>query len=268
MRARVPGSPQARIASVSYLNARPLIWGLDVDPSIDLRLEVPARLLDVLQRDEADVALLPVIDYQRMDNLVVSTAGAIGCDGPTLTVRIFSPEPVEGLKRLACDAESHTSVALARVVLAERYGIRPDFIGLRSEGCDDQTARLLIGDKVVTDEPRGMPYQVDLGEAWKSLTGLPFVFAIWTGRADAPWEPIDVRLRKARLEGMEHVDEIVRDQGVPRGWPAAAARAYLAEYLKFEVSDRCIEAIRLFHELAAKHGEINRPVKPLRIVGR
>ena len=107
-----------RIGSVSYLNAKPLIYGLEEEKDLRVELAVPAKLLEGLRSGAYDVALLPVIDFQRMEGLRVLTSGGIGCDGPTLTVRIFSKAPIEQIKVLACDTDSHTSVALARVILA------------------------------------------------------------------------------------------------------------------------------------------------------
>src|SRR3954469_25593807 len=121
-----------RVASVSYFNAKPLIYGLDEQRDVQLLLDVPSRLIEHLRDGRADVALLPVIDYQRMDGLRVVPSGAIGCDGPTLTVRIFSRVPIDRITSLACDTESHTSVALAKILLAERWGLRPAFVDLSS----------------------------------------------------------------------------------------------------------------------------------------
>src|SRR3982751_4674794 len=156
-----------RVGSVSFLNAKPLIYGLEHAPEVDLGLAVPSRLLDGLRDGRYDVALLPVIDYQRMDGLRLLTSGGIGCDGPTLTVRIFSPVPIEQIHTLACDTDSHTSVALARVLLAEQYDLRPEFVPLNTlrEGqAANGVAQLLIGDKVVAQEPPRslMPHQLDL----------------------------------------------------------------------------------------------------------
>src|SRR5205085_2085133 len=119
-----------RIASVSYLNATPLIYGLDQQLDRELLLDVPAKLIDLVRDGRADVALLPVIDYQRLDNLCIVPAGGIGCDGETLTVRIFSKTPIDQITTLACDTDSHTSVALARIMLAEHFKITPEFIEL------------------------------------------------------------------------------------------------------------------------------------------
>jgi chorismate dehydratase len=254
-------SHRVRVGSVSFLNAKPLIYGLDSLDGLDLALDVPSRLLDGMQAGRFDVALLPVIDYQRMAGLRVLTAGGIGCDGPTLTVRIFSPVPVEQISMLACDTDSHTSVALARVILAERFGVRPEFTRLQAGDTPEpdghkqnSVARLLIGDKVVCEEPEGLPHQVDLGEAWKELTGLPFVFAAWMARGDVALGSLPDDLERAKREGLRHVDEIITRHAVPRGWPAGIARRYLTEYLQYDISPRHLEAIRLFHQLAHRHG--------------
>jgi chorismate dehydratase len=270
------------VGSVSFLNAKPLIDGLDVDPAVRLHLEVPSRLLGGVADRRFDVALLPVIDYQRLPGLRLIPAGGIGCDGPTLTVRIFSKTPLDRIDTLLCDTDSHTSVALARVILAERFGRRPTFVDLSagdgSDGSDGSDGgapgarvgdpslpRLLIGDKVITAEPADFPYQIDLGQAWKELTGLPFVFAAWMGRADADFGDLPDRLAAARVRGLAAVDRIVAEHAPRHGWPLPIARRYLGEYLKFEIGPPQLEAVRLFHRLAAQHGVVEHEPWELRV---
>jgi chorismate dehydratase len=243
-----------RLGSVSFVNARPLIHGLDENPDVQLTLDVPANLLDGLRASRFDLALLPVIDYQRMDGLAVLPAGGIGSDGHTLTVRIFSRTPIEKIATLACDPDSHTSVALARVVLSRAYGLRPEFVELKPDGGASHDAQLLIGDKVICEEPAGYPHQLDLGEAWKDLTAMPFVFAAWMGTAQAMSAFADETLRNAKRAGLAHVDEIVQRYAVPRGWPAPIAREYLTRYLQFDIGEPQLEAIRTFHRFAAEEG--------------
>src|SRR5215208_6237345 len=199
-----PPAGRFRVASVSYLNARPLIHGLENDPRIELALEVPSKLINRLRDGSADVALLPVIDYQRLDGLTILPPGGIGSDGPTLTVRIFSRVPIEQVRSLACDPDSHTSVALARILLARRHNLRPEFCDLARAGDNDpHQARLLIGDKVVCDEPAGFPHQLDLGAEWKAMTGLPFVFAVWMARPGvAGLQELHDRLDCAKRRGV------------------------------------------------------------------
>jgi chorismate dehydratase len=254
-----------RVGSVSFLNAKPLIYGLENAPDVELSLAVPSRLLEGLRSAALDVALLPVIDYQRMPGLRVVPSGGIGCDGETLTVRLFSRRPVEQIRRLACDTDSHTSVALARVILAERYGLRPEFVDLTDdEDCD---ARLLIGDKVVCAEPAGFEHQLDLGAAWKALTGLPFVFAVWTARAGVELGELPARLEVAKREGLRHVEQIVREHGTGRGWPAGLALRYLTEYLTFDVREPQLTAMAEFYRLAVKHGVLEGTVRAVELAG-
>jgi chorismate dehydratase len=255
------GSRTFRIGSVSYLNAKPLIYGLEDDPDVDLKLAVPAQLLGQLQGGDLDVALLPVIDYQRFPGARIVPSGGIGCDGPTLTVRIFSRKPIDKIEQLACDVESHTSVALARIVLGERYGIRPEFTEF-SAGKTTGDAILLIGDKVVSHDSAGMQHQLDLGDAWKELTGLPFVFAAWITREGINLGGLPDRLARARELGLSNLPAIVRRHAVARGWPGDLAMKYLSDYLKFQIGPRQIEAIRLFHGLAEKYAQID-AVRPL-----
>jgi chorismate dehydratase len=218
-----------------------------------------------LRSKRFDIALLPIIDYQRLPDLRILTSGGIGCDGPTLTVRIFSKVPVDQINTLACDIHSHSSVALARVVLAEAYGRHPRFVDLNHD--DPQTAdaqaQLLIGDKVVCEEPHGFLHQIDLGEAWKQLTGLPFVFAAWVAHGDVDLGDLPGQLRTAKHQGMAHLEQIVQRHAVPRGWPADLAMQYMTNYLKYDIGPRQHTAIRLFHQLAAKHGMLDQPVRVL-----
>ena len=260
-----PPRSTIRIASVSYLNARPLIYGLERERDLSLSLDVPARLIESLRAGACDVALLPVIDYQRLPGLKLVPAGGIGCDGPTLTVRLFSRAPIDQIDALACDPDSHTSVALARIILAERYGRVPEFIDLSRATGRAGEARLLIGDKVICDEPAGFEHQLDLGHAWKVLTGLPFVFAAWMARGEVDLRDVPQRLERAKRDGLAHVDELIRKYAVPRGWPAGVALQYLTVYLKYDVGEVEQHAMRTFYDLAARHGIIPTPPRHIEL---
>ncbi len=255
-----------RIGCVSYLNAKPLIYGLEKTPGFEVHLAVPSQLLrgleapDPLQR--LHIALLPVIDYQRLPGLCIVPSGGICSDGTTLTVRIFSRRPVQKIRTIACDTDSHTSVVLARLVLATHFGVRPEFAD-RAGNEDQADAQLLIGDKVVCEEPPGYEHQLDLGEAWKAMTGLPFVFAVWTARQETDLRDLPQRLSEARVNGLAAVEELVDRFAVPRGWPRALALKYLTHYLRFSIGARELQAIALFHQMAAQHSLIDIPPRAL-----
>ena len=256
-----------RIACVEYFNTKPLIEGLDTDASIRLSLAVPAKLIDSLSLPiddalAADVALLPTIDYPTLPGLRMIPAAGIGCDGPTLTVRLFARVPIDQVDRVACDVESHTSVALAKILFAKLWNTSPTFVPGTEANGGEREARLLIGDKVICEPPADMPHQVDLGDAWKQLTGLPFVFAIWTARPNVELGDLPAKLEAAKQRGLAGAEDLVKRYAVPRGWPADVALAYVTRYLKYDIGERQLEAIRRFHAYADELGLLARYREP------
>ena len=260
-------SAQLRVASVGFINARPLLEGLEQDESLALSLDVPSGLLRRLRDGSADVALLPTIDLQREPGLCILPCGGIGCNGPTLTVRLFSQTPFDKVTTLACDPDSHTSVALARIILKRVYGVEPDRIDLYDARGVEGEARLLIGDKVVCEEPAGFEHQLDLGGAWKELTGLPFVFAVWTARDSVDVADLPEKLSNAREAGLANVQRLINKYAIPRGWPAGVALQYYTQYLRYDIGQPQLDAIRRFHAMAAEDGIISNPPRDIPIVG-
>ena len=251
-----------RLGVVSYLNAKPLIEGLEQDPGFVLVLDVPARLPAMLDDGRVDIALVPTVDFVQpgRDWRIVSNA-CIGCDGETLTVRVFSRGPAEGVRRLFVDGDSHTSVALARILWREYYGRTLEILPLdqRSGKCEDDGV-LLIGDKVIRHGLIGYDVETDLGSLWKSMTTLPFVFAAWAARADADFDTAAVarRLAAARDAGVAAADMIAADLGPGLGWPVNLARRYLTQRLKFTLGPRQREGMNRFLALARSHALVPR----------
>lgn len=255
-----------RIACVEFINTRPLIEGLESNADVRLIRAVPSKLLGILKAGEADIALLPCIDYHAIPGLRIIPAGGIGCFGPTLTVRLFSHVPATQIRSVACDSDSHTSVALAKILFAKLYKANPRFIEMKQATSAPDEARLLIGDKVICEEPLGFQHQIDLGEAWKELTGLPFVFAIWCAMPGVELGDLPHELERARKRGIANVRQIVERYAVPRGWPAGIAIQYLTLYLKYEIGPLQLEAIRTFHHCAEELGLLAGPKRALDVV--
>ena len=264
---------ECRLGAVSYLNTLPLIDGLDRIPGVRVIPDVPARLCSRLEDGETDLSLCSVIDHQTSTRpLELVPVGQIGCDGETRTVALFSRRPIDELEEIACDVESHTSVALAQVLLAERTGRRVEVSPFPPESSEVPEAVLLIGDKVSRLAPpiETHPHRIDLGSAWKEITGLPFVFAAWFRCADAD----EAALRRAdrlatlvdhnRRRHASLVPTLARRQAEAHGWSVPEAVHYLGTLLRYDCTERSIEAIRTFHELAARHGVIEE-ARPLGI---
>ena len=266
-------STQTRIAAVQFLNTISLIEGLETWDGCSLTKAVPSRIARMLVDDEADIGLASIVDAADPSNdLALIPAGMIGCDGPTLTVRLFSQVTPEKIARVHADTDSHTSVMLADVLLRELHGVNAEFVSYdaRERMGDDgnpidpeeawpQTL-LLIGDKVVVDSPPAVryPHQIDLGEAWHALTGLPFVYACWMcRRADLDSPMLDeaaAMLERVRLRNTMRLDWLVSREAKAHRWPADLAREYIGELLKFEPDGRAREAVGLFFEKLRAHG--------------
>ncbi len=245
-----------RLGAVSYLNARPLIEGLGADERIELVYDVPSRLPRLLDEGLVDAALVPVIDLVREDRTwrVISDA-CIGCDGETLTVRVFSRVAPESIRTLHVDGDSHTSVALATILWRELYGRRLNIVPFPGqETVEECEAILLIGDKVVTNAPVSHKIETDLGSSWKSLTGLPFVFAVWAAPVgvDVAVVALAERLSVARDAGVRSAEAIAADFGPRLGWPVTLAKRYLTTRLKFTLGSRQRLGMGKFFELARK----------------
>ena len=264
-----PQPPRTRLAAVSFLNSKPILHGLNTRDDVSLILDVPSKLIDYLIPPNGLVAsvtvhaaLLPVIDYHRLDHASLLPVSGIGCDGPTLTVRIFSDRPFGQINELAVDGDSHTSVVLAQVILQMVYKVRPVLTPLSTATTGP---RLLIGDKVITAAPSDMPYQLDLGEAWKQLTGMPFLFAGWFVRPDGPIGHITELLERAAVHGLANREQIVQEYAPKMGWPIGTARKYVFDYLRYRVGPEQIKAVTEFYRLAAQLGLISNP-QALRVI--
>ncbi|MCG3178666.1 MAG: Chorismate dehydratase [Phycisphaerae bacterium] len=259
------------VGAVRFFNTRPLIYGLTGHPRVRLSLDVPSALGAGLADGSLDVTLVPAIDYPRAGGAwVIVPDGCIASDGETLTVRIFSRVPIERIETLALDADSHTSVALARLILRHRYDLSPrlEAVQMRdvlARPIDDRPdSLLLIGDKVIQAGPNRAdspwPYQLDLGAAWRTWTGLPFVFAVWAARRGSNLGDLPQLLADARQQGLAHCDQIAATDGPALGWPIDLAREYLTRHLQFELTPRYRAGLERFYELAAADGLIERPV--------
>lgn len=243
-----------RIGAVPFLNSKPLIYGLEERRDLTVRFEVPSRLPSWLDEARVDAALVPVVDMLQPGRAwkIVSDA-CIGCDGETLTVRVFSRTPPDRVRSLWADPASHTSVALARLIWQETYGCDLEVRVLYDpQQIEQHETVLLIGDRVVAAAPFGFTYQTDLGGAWKTLTGLPFVFAVWAARDETDVGALAEVLSNARDRGVEHSEAIAAEQGPRLGWPPAVARTYLTRNLCFTLGPRHHEGMRTFLTMAGE----------------
>lgn len=256
-----------RIGAVNYLNSKPLVYGLEAFAPHRLTFDLPSRLADSLAAGRLDVALVPSVEFFRSQGTAIVSDACVACRGPVLSVKLYFRVPPTEVRRLALDEGSRTSAALSRILLAERFGVRPELEPLPI-GCgletSDADAVLLIGDRAIAEEARdgkaaGQGVQEviaiwDLGEQWTEWTGLPFVFAMWVARAGVEVSGMAEVLGSARDQGEQHVAEIAAREAAAVGISTELALSYLRDNLHFVLGKQEREGLQKFYGLCVKHG--------------
>jgi len=245
-----------RVGAVSYLNTRPLVYGLErLAPGVELVLDYPSRLADDLAAGRLDVALIPTIEFFRGVGYSIVSDACIACRGPVLSVKLFSRKPMAEIETLALDEGSRTSVALVRILLHERFGITPRLERLQiaaSVGDTRADAVLLIGDRAMHSPPGPFVEVWDLGDEWCRWSELPFVFAMWTARPGVELHDLEAQLSAARDLGVQHLEAIAEREAAPLGLARPQCLAYLRDNLYFYLGPRERQGLELFYQHAVK----------------
>jgi chorismate dehydratase len=245
-----------RIGAVGYLNARPLTWALDRVPERwQVRYDLPSVCARLLFDGEVDLGLVPSIEFLRAPDYRFVPGVGIGSRGRVASVALYTRRPVGEIRHIALDTSSRSSVALIKVLSEHWFKIQPEYV---PHGPDlavmvrDYDAGLLIGDPALEADPVQLGVtKVDLGEAWTAMTGLPFVYAAWTGRASAIAPEAVGLLQRAQDEGVASLEAVAQEYG--RGDAAAAARAlaYLRDNIRYGLGAEEIAGLQLFLDYAA-----------------
>ena len=245
-----------RIGAVSYLNTKPLVYGLEqLLPSAELVYDLPSHLADDLAEGRLDVALIPTVEYFQDPSYQVVSDACIACRGPVLSVSLLSRCPRAEIRSLALDEGSRTSVALVQILLREQYGLTPSLLPLPigSAAQDvDADAVLVIGDRAIDVEQDGFVEAWDLGDEWCRWSGLPFVFAMWTARGglQIDLEPLQEALETARDAGLANLESIAREEAGTLGLNQQQCLEYLRDNLHFSLGEKEREGLELFRQYA------------------
>ncbi len=258
-------STRVRLGAVEYLNARPLVYGLEAVPRFDLRYDIPSVCARLLHEGAIDVGLIPSIEYLRGPKPYALVPGpAVSSRGPVASVAIYTRVEPRDIKTIAMDSSSRTSVALATVLLRRVFGVTAEPVSMAPD-IDAMLAKadaaLLIGDYALFLDPQSAVRnseleveKVDLGELWTRTTGLPFVYACWTGTPDA-LTPADVEaLQRARDEGAAHTDTVARAYYPGDPGRQAVASAYLRDNIRYRLGPEELEGLHTFYRFADELG--------------
>jgi len=259
-----------RIATVPYLNAAPLVWGLGARGAASgFRVEIaplrPSRIAPALLSGSADVGLVPVADIPGLGTPELVGGLGIASRRRARSVLLVSRRPIAEARRIALDSSSRTSAALVRLLLRARGVDGAEFVERAPEWpamLDGVDAALVIGDPALTADLTGCEV-IDLASEWHASTGLPFVFAVWAARPGFVLPDGGRMFHEAYRDGAERIDDLARDAAVALGRPADDLADYLSTCIHYRLGAEEERAIPLFLARAHEIGLVPRPA-PLR----
>jgi chorismate dehydratase len=246
-----------RVGSVEYLNAVPLTRGIEDQ----IVFATPARLAELLRRDELDAALVSITEVLLNDRYDILDGIAIASLGEVYSVLLAHKKPLAEAMEILCDTASLTSVNLLKVLLAER-GLKPEFKPLENyKAAAEKDFVLLIGDRAIDFQRRSRrseakadataPHEIfDLGAAWFELTNLPFVYAVWALRRGVENAKLRRLLRETKGFGMETLEVIIRNH---KAYDLDFRKDYLGWHVHFHLGSDEKRGIAKFCELLRKH---------------
>jgi len=284
-----------RISVVEYLNTAPLVWGFTDGPlagKYDLSFTVPSQCAEALRRGDADIAIIPSIEYQRIDGLVALPDMAIAAKREVRSLLVVSKRPLDRAKRIALDTSSRATVGLVRILAKEHWGIHPEFVDAAPDAAEmlqDADAALVIGDPALRislkmealagktpgggdccqGDPEDMPvpgfetlFVYDVTHQWREMTGKAAVLAIWAAHERIAHDDVVADFLASKKFGVERIREISEAASIKLDLPPRALERYLTENINFDLDEENLAGLRLYFEKAAAARLIPR-AKPL-----
>jgi chorismate dehydratase len=284
-----------RISIVEYLNTAPLVWGFAEGPlsgKYDLSFTLPSKCAEALRREEVDVAIIPSIEYQRIENVVAIPDIAIAAQGEVRSILVVAKRPIEMAKRIALDTSSRSSAALVRLLAREYWKIRPEYVDAApdpTEMLKQADAALVIGDPALRislkmdalsgkapsgeqccqGDPDELPvpgfetiWVYDIAHQWREMTGKPCVLAIWAARRGVLTPEAIADFQSSKQYGLQRIPEIAEAAAIKLDLPPKALERYLNENIHFDLEGDYLDGLRLYFEKAAAAGLVPR-ARPL-----
>lgn len=285
-----------RISIVEFLNTAPLVWGFTDGPlagKYDLSFAVPSQCAEALRSGDVDVAIIPAIEYQRIENLVTLPGMSVAARGEVRSILVVSKRPIERVKKIALDTSSRSSAALVRLLARGFWNIQPEFVDAAPEAStmlQTADAALVIGDPALRislkmdaisnrapsgeqccqGDPDDLPvpghetiFVYDVAYQWREMTGLPCVLAIWAGRRDRITDEVVADFEASKKYGLERVREISEAASIKLDLPPRALERYLTENIHYDLAPDNLRGLERYFTLSAEAGLIphNKPVE-------
>jgi len=262
--------PPVRLSFIDFLNSVPLGWGFlhgPLGPHFDVLFDVPSECARRLRDGEADVGLIPVIEYQRTSGLRVIPGISISSHRAVKSVLCVSRRPLESVRRIALDTSSRTSVALLKVLLARHF--RNNDVAFVESAPDPERmleladGALVIGNPALQMDCSGL-IVYDLAREWHRFCGLPFVFAFWAVRGEIGRDTEVVQwLEQSKRLGQDSLPAIAAEYGPRLGLSPQDTLAYLTRNLEYDLGPEHLQGLNGFYDLCFEESLIDerRPLK-------
>ena len=288
-----------RVSVVEFLNTAPLVWGFTDGPlqgRYDLSFTVPSVCAEALRSGQVDVAIIPAIEYQRMDGMVVLPEMAVAAKGEVRSILVLAKKPIEQARRIALDTNSRSSVALTRLLCKNFWRIEPEFIDAAPDAAAmlaEADAALVIGDPALrirlkvgalaakAPDAKGccssdlasdmddvpVPgvdtlFVYDVADEWRQMTGKPCVLAIWVGRRELITPEVVADFMASKEYGLARIGEIAEAASLKLDLPPRELEIYLRDNIDFSLDAANLEGLELYFRQAAAAGLIPR-AKPV-----
>ncbi len=276
-----------RISIVQYLNTAPLVWGFTNGPlrgKYDLSFTVPSQCAEQLRTGKVDIAIIPAIEYQRIDDLVILPDMAIASKKQVRSLLIIAKKPIEQVKTFALDASSRSTQTLTRILCAEKWKIAPEFaeaspdlgamlqqtdaalligdpalriaVGIEKESCPGSEGQTICQATTLGIAGSELLYVYDVVGEWRSLTGLPAVLAVWAARRDVATPEVAADFLASRDFGLSRIPEICFDPARELELPQRTLESYLRSNIDFSLDAENRRGLELFFAYAANLGLI------------
>jgi len=272
-----------RVSVVEFLNTAPLVWGFTDGPlegRYDLSFAVPAQCADDLRAGRVDIGVIPAIEYQRINDLVILPGMAVAAKREVRSILVVSRRPIDRVRRLALDHNSRSSIALVRLLCQGPWRIEPEFVEAAPDPAAmlaDADAALLIGDPALrvrlkmdalsaktpgesccggSDDEQPVEgvdtlFVYDVAQQWGEMTGKPCVLAVWAARRDVVTPQVLADFEASKDYGLANLGNIAEGAALKLDLPPRELEIYLRENIDYSLDAENLAGLDLFYRLAA-----------------
>jgi chorismate dehydratase len=287
-----------RVSIVEFLNTAPLVWGFthgSLAGRYELSFTPPSLCAEALRSGAADVAIIPAVEYQRMEGMVMLPDMAVAAKGEVRSILLLAKRPIESARRIALDTNSRSSVALTRLLCRGLWRISPEFVDAAPDPAAmlaEADAALLIGDPALRvkldvetsaarqpgsnscgadageqlgEQPvRGVDrlYVYDVARQWQQMTGKPCVLATWVGRREVITPEIVADFLASKEYGLSRIGEIAETAALALDMPARYLEAYLRDNIDFSLDADNLDGLRCYFDMCAE-AQLTPPARPI-----